>query len=57
MLQGYKTYVVAFLAVLGAVAGYLTGDLSLGDAIQTGVTAILAATVRHGVSTSKAPSQ
>lgn len=51
MLAGYKTYVVAALAILGAIAGYLTGDLSLADAAQTVLTAVLAATVRHGVTT------
>lgn len=51
MLKGYKTYITAGLAVLTAAAGYLTGDLSIGDALQTTVTAILGATIRHGVST------
>jgi len=49
MLKGYKTYIVAGLALLGAVAGYLTGDLSLADAAQAGLTAVLGATIRSGV--------
>lgn len=55
MLKGKKTYVVAALAVLGAVAGYLTGDLSISDAIQTAVTAIIGATLRAGIATETAP--
>ena len=49
MLEGYKTYIVAGLAVLGAVAGYLVGDMSLSDAVQVIVTAVLGATLRDGI--------
>lgn len=49
MLKGYKTYVVAAVAVIGAVASYLTGDLTLQAALQLIVPAVLSATVRHGV--------
>ena len=49
MFAGYKTYVTAVLAVLGAFAGYFVGDMSLGDAIQLAVTAVLAAFVRNGI--------
>lgn len=48
-LAGKKTYIVAALAVIGALAGYLTGDVTLNDAIQLTVTAILGATVRNGI--------
>lgn len=48
-LQGKKTYVVAFLAVLGAIATYLTGETSLADTAQLILTAILSATVRNAV--------
>jgi hypothetical protein len=51
MLSGYKTYIVAGVAVITAVASYLTGDMSAADAIQLAVTAILGATVRNGIST------
>lgn len=50
ILKGYKTYVVALLAVIGAIAGVLTGDVELAAGIQLGVTAILGATLRHGIS-------
>ena len=49
MLSGYKTYITAAVAVVTAVAGYLTGDLELGAAIQLGITAILGATLRSGI--------
>lgn len=49
MFSGYKTYITAGLAIAGAVAGYLTGDVSLSDAAQLVVTALLGAFVRHGV--------
>lgn len=48
-LKGKKTYVVATLAVIGAVAAYLTGEADAAQAIQTSLTAILAATVRNGI--------
>ena len=50
-LANKKTYIVAGLSAIGAVAGYLTGDLALHDAVQLLVTAILGATVRHGIAT------
>lgn len=50
MLSGYKTYITAGLAVLAAIAGYLTGDATLAEAIQLSVTAVLGATIRSGVS-------
>ena len=49
MLQGYKTYITAAVAIIGAVAGYLTGDLQLAAAVQLAVTAILGATLRSGI--------
>jgi len=51
MLNGYKTYIVAALAVLGALGGYLDGDLTLAAALNLAVPAILSMTVRHGIAT------
>jgi hypothetical protein len=48
-VNGKKTYLVALGALLYAVGGFLHGDLSAAQAIQTGFEALLAATVRHGV--------
>ncbi|WP_119679672.1 hypothetical protein [Indioceanicola profundi] len=50
---GRKTYVTGTLTVLGAVAGYLTGELTLPDLLQTAIPAIMLMTVRHGVSTER----
>lgn len=49
MLAGYKTYITAAVAVIGAVAAWLTGDASLVETAQLVVTAVLGATIRHGV--------
>lgn len=53
-LEGYKTYLVALSAFVGAWAAFATGDATLSEAIQLSVTAILGATIRRGVETSKA---
>lgn len=49
MLSGYKTYITGALAVLGAIAAYLTGEETIAQAVQLGVTAILAMFIRNGV--------
>lgn len=49
MFAGYKTYITAGVAIIGAVAAFLVGD---ADAMQTAnlvVTALLAAFVRNGI--------
>jgi hypothetical protein len=48
-LKGYKTYVVATVAIIGAFAGYLTGDLTTFQAAQTIGGALLAATLRNAL--------
>lgn len=50
--KGKKTYITAAVAVIGAVASYLVGDLALADASQIILTAVLGATVRAGVGNS-----
>jgi len=54
MLSGYKTYITAAVAVVGALAAYFVGDATLADTAQLVVTAVLAAFVRNGVSTAAA---
>jgi hypothetical protein len=49
-LKGKKTYIAALLTIIGAVAGYSTGDATAMQAIQMSVTAILAACLRNGLS-------
>jgi len=54
MLSGYKTYIAGALTILGALGGFLTGSLAPDQALNLVVPAILAMTVRHGVSTAAA---
>ncbi len=49
MLKGYKTYIVAGLAVLGAIGAYLYGDMTLPQTAQAVLTAVLGATIRNGI--------
>ncbi len=49
MFKGYKTYIVAALAVLGAAVSYLVGDITLAAAAQLALTAVLGATVRNAI--------
>lgn len=49
MLAGYKTYLIAALAVLGALVSYLVGDLAAPAAAQMALTAMLGATVRNAI--------
>lgn len=51
MLSGYKTYILAGLTGIGAVAHYLVGDADLGSTIQLIVTALMGATLRSGITT------
>lgn len=53
MLSGYKTQIAAVLAILGAVGAFLTGEMSLADAAQIVVTAVVGSFLRMGVSASK----
>lgn len=49
--KGYKTYIVAGFAVLGAVASYLDGDIGKVAAGQAILTAVLGITLRSGINT------
>lgn len=49
MLKGYKTYITAALAIIGAIAGWLTADVSLTDAVQIIVPAAVGMFVRAGI--------
>ena len=54
MLKGYKTYILAGVAAITAVAGYLVGDMTLQAAIQLIVTAGMGAFIRDGINTAAA---
>lgn len=49
MLAGYKTYITAGVAVITAVASYLTGDATPMEATQLAFTALIGAFVRNGL--------
>jgi hypothetical protein len=49
MLAGYKTYITAAVAVIGAVAAYLTGEATIAVSVQTIITALLAVFLRNGM--------
>jgi hypothetical protein len=49
MLKGYKTYIVGTLAVLGAIGGWLDGDMTFLAALNLAVPSLLAMTVRNGI--------
>jgi hypothetical protein len=48
-LKGKKTYVTAALAVVSAGAAYAVGDATGMQAAQMAFTALLAASLRHGI--------
>ena len=45
-----KTFWAGVTGLIGAISGYLTGDLEVGAAMNVGITSILSIFVRHGVS-------
>lgn len=49
ILAGKKTYITGVLGILAAVGAYLSGDASLVDAIQLGITSLLGMTIRSAV--------
>ena len=49
-LAGKKTYFVAVGAIIGAIAAYASGEIEAFAAIEAIVAAVLAMTVRAGVS-------
>ena len=49
MLNGYKTYIVGTLTALGAIGGWLAGDMTPVAALNLAVPAVHAITVRHRV--------
>ena len=45
-----KTTWTAISGALGGIAGYFTGDLELGAALNVVITSLLALFLRHGIS-------
>lgn len=48
-LKGRKTYIVGALGVLGAIVGFLVGDMSAPQAAQLAITSLLGMTLRNGM--------
>jgi len=46
MLQGKKTYIVAFGAIVAAGVSYLTGEMTVAEAINAGLIGAGLATLR-----------
>jgi hypothetical protein len=49
MFSGRKTYIAAALAVITAIAGYLTGEATLMETVQLAFTAAIGAFIRNGI--------
>lgn len=52
-LQGKKTYLVAFSAILGFVIAWANGDITTSTMLQDCAGALLAMTLRNGMSNGK----
>ena len=52
-----KTLWAALASLIAAVASVVTGEATIAEGLQIGVTAILAIFLRHGISKSQDPSE
>lgn len=50
-LNGYKSYIIGAGAILTAVGAYLNGAITLKDCIEACWAAVMAMTIRHGITT------
>jgi len=51
-LKGKKTYLVAISTIIGAIASYASGTIEVGEMIKIIVAAIMAMTIRAGITKS-----
>lgn len=51
MLAGYRTYIIAIGAIVAAAVAYLTGELTLAEAVNSGLIGAGLGTLRAGVKT------
>ena len=49
LLKGKKTYVTGVLGLIAAIAGVLTGDATIAEGAQLGLTALLGIFLRSGI--------
>ncbi len=54
LFPGYKTYIIAVGVIVIAVGQVLTGDLSLGDAVNEIGLSLMGMTIRKGIKTGAA---
>jgi len=47
--KGNKTYIAGGIGLLTAIAGYLTGEMDLANAIQTGLISVIGIFLRSGI--------
>ena len=52
--DGKKTYATAVVTILSAALAYFAGELTMFEALQLGIPALLASTLRHGLKTEAA---
>jgi hypothetical protein len=52
-LQGKRTYIVAIGAVVSAIVSFLTGEMTLGEAVNAGLIGAGLAALRAGVESVK----
>lgn len=50
MFKGYKTYITAAVAVITAIAAYLSGDATVAQTSQLVFSALFAAFIRNSIS-------
>lgn len=51
MFKGYRTYILGGVTIIGALAAFLVGDVSLTETINLVVTAGMGMFIRSGVNT------
>jgi hypothetical protein len=54
MFKGYKTYILAGVTTIGAIAGFLVEDITLIQALNLIIPALTGAFVRNGITTALA---
>ena len=52
-LQGKRTYIVAVGAIVSAIVSFLTGEMTLGEAVNAGLVGAGLAALRAGVEANK----
>lgn len=51
MLKGYRTYILGTVTIIGGIAGYLVGDVSLTETVNLVVGAAMGMFIRSGINT------